>query len=231
MVDILAFGTHPDDVELHMGGTLFSLRKKGYTTAIVDLTHGELSTKGNLEIREKETNIASKILELNYRENLDLGDGIFLENLENRDKIVKTIRKYRPKIIFAPNSKDRHPDHERASRLIREANFYSGLKKYKNEENNHYRAEKIFYYFGNYEIEPTFVYDTSEFINIKTKLIEAYNSQFFSKNKESTFVSRPEYIEFIISKMRFYGERAGIKYAEPFFFEGLVKMSFDDELQ
>lgn len=221
-VDILAFGAHPDDVEMTAGGAMLKMKDAGYTTAIVDFTRGELSTRGTPELRIKETEEASRIMRLDARENLDLGDGQFGESQTELLAIIAMIRKYKPSIILAPYFKDRHPDHERCSRLVREANFYSGVKKYP-AEGEAYRAQKLYYYMANTEFQPSFIMDISEHFEGKLQLFEAYASQFHSPDTKEpqTPISRPEFLEYVRARARFYGEQAGVLYGEPYFIEGL----------
>ena len=128
-LDVLAFGAHPDDVELGCAGTLLKLSQQGYSTGIIDLTEGEMASRGTVEERYKESSEASKILGVKLRENLKIPDANILPNDANRDKIIEVVRKYRPSIVFAPYPEDRHPDHVHASNLITEGSFYAGLKK------------------------------------------------------------------------------------------------------
>jgi bacillithiol biosynthesis deacetylase BshB1 len=222
-VDILAFGAHPDDVEMTAGGAMLKMKAMGYSTAIVDLTRGELSTRGTPTLRLEETAEASRLLQLDFRENLDLGDGQFSEGKKELETIIAVIRRLKPTIILAPYSKDRHPDHERCSRLVREANFYAGLKKYP-AEGEACRAKKLYYYMANTEFTPSFIMDISEEFEGKLKLFEAYGSQFHTaerKTEPETAISRPEFLEYIRARARFYGEQAGVLYGEPYFIEGL----------
>lgn len=234
MVDILAFAAHPDDVELTMGGTILSLKNKGFKIGIIDFTKGELSTKGNLETRKIETDNATELMQLDFRENLNLGDGVFSESKENRDQIIDIIRTYKPKILFAPYKEDRHPDHERCSRMVREANFYSGLQKYITKIKEHHRALKVYYYMGNTVFEPTFVYDISDTMEKKLDLVKAYGSQFYNpldKNTKDTPISRPEFMEYIRARARFFGERSGVVYGEAFYSEEVPAYSDFPEIK
>jgi bacillithiol biosynthesis deacetylase BshB1 len=227
IVDILAFGAHPDDVEMTAGGGMLKMKAEGFRTGIVDLTKGELSTRGSLELREKETSAASALLQLDARENLDLGDGLFAEGQKELLAIISAIRRYQPKIILAPYPKDRHPDHERCSRLVRNANFYAGLAKYPAEGLPH-RAKQIYYYMANSEFKPSFILDISDYFEGKLELFEAYGSQFYKKNQTNeaaTPISRPEFLEYIKARARFYGEQSGVLYGEPYFIEGLPRYS------
>ena len=230
MIDVLAFGAHPDDVEITSGGTLLLLNKRGYKTAVVDLTKAELSSNGTVEKRNKETEEATRLLNLTKRINLDLGDGIFEENKENRDKISCLIRELKPKVIINPYFVERHPDHERCSRLVKEANFYAGLKKYP-LEGEAYRAKKIYYATFNYDVETSLVFDISSVIEKKMQLIMSYKSQFSREKGKNTFINRPEFLEFIKSKAQYFGEKAGVAYAEAYFTYELPKISNFPELE
>ncbi len=132
-VDVLAFSPHPDDADMACGGLLLKLKSKGYTTGIIDVTEAELSSNGDPDTRKKETLNSSKILKLDTRENLKIGDGAVANNGENRLKIIEIIRKYKPSLIIIPYEKDRHPDHENSSKLLKDAIFISGLKKFKTD--------------------------------------------------------------------------------------------------
>lgn len=231
MLDIIAFGAHPDDVELSMGGTIISFVEKGYKVGIVDLTQGELSSRGTLEIRKKETEKASKILGIHYRENLKIKDGNIVINLDSIRKVVEIIRKFRPQIVFAPYFIDRHPDHENAAQLIKEAVFYSGLKNFstKSKSLKPYRPKKIFYFMQTYPFEPTFIYDISDYFDLKMEAILAFSSQFYNpKSKEpETFISRPEFLNYLKARAEFYGFQIGKQYGEPFFCEEKIEFDFN----
>lgn len=231
MLDIIAFGAHPDDVELSMGGTIISFVEKGYKVGIVDLTQGELSSRGTLEIRKKETEKASKILGIHYRENLKIKDGNIVINLDSIRKVVEIIRKFRPQIVFAPYFIDRHPDHENAAQLIKEAVFYSGLKNFstKSKSLKPYRPKKIFYFMQTYPFEPTFIYDISDYFDLKMEAILAFSSQFYNPNSKEpeTFISRPEFLNYLKARAEFYGFQIGKQYGEPFFCEEKIEFDFN----
>ncbi|MFN4112132.1 MAG: bacillithiol biosynthesis deacetylase BshB1, partial [Ignavibacteria bacterium] len=181
-LDIIAFGAHPDDVELSMGGTIISLIERGFKVGVVDLTQGELSSRGNLDIRKKETEKASKILGISYRENLKMKDGSIEVKEEFIKKVVEVIRKFKPQLVFAPYFRDRHPDHENAAQLIKASVFYSGLKNFvvKNKSLQPHRPKKTFYYMQTYPFEPTFIYDISPYFELKMEAILAFSSQFYN---------------------------------------------------
>jgi bacillithiol biosynthesis deacetylase BshB1 len=235
MLDIIAFGAHPDDVELSMGGTIISLVEKGFKVGIVDLTQGELSSRGTIEIRKKETEKASKILGIHYRENLKMKDGQIEINLDSIKKVVEVIRKFKPKIVFAPYFIDRHPDHESAAQLIKEAVFYSGLKNFqiKSKSLLPYRPNKIFYFMQTYPFEPTFIYDISPYFEMKMEAVLAFSSQFYNpKSKEpETFISRPEFLNYLKARAEFYGFQIGKQYGEPFFCEEKIEYDFNPYLK
>jgi bacillithiol biosynthesis deacetylase BshB1 len=233
-LDVLAFGAHPDDVELSMGGTIISLVEKGFNVGIVDLTQGELSSRGNLETREKETEKASKILGIHHRENLKLKDGQIQLDRNSILKVFEVIRKYKPKIVFAPYFIDRHPDHESAAQLIKEAVFFSGLKNIHTKKFlQPYRPNKIFYFMQTYPFEPTFVYDISSYFDLKMEAVLAYSSQFYNpQSKEpETFISRPEFLNYLKARAEFYGFQIGKQYGEPFFCEEKIEFDFSPYLK
>ncbi len=181
-LDILAFGAHPDDVELSCGGTLIKLGAAGYKIGIVSLTRAELGTRGSPEIRKKEFGNAAEIIGAYIHEILDISDGNVEINWPNKVKVIQKIRAYRPKIVFAPYWKVRHPDHGHTSQLVSEAAFFSGLKKIETNQLP-YRPNKIIYYPCRYEFKPSFIVDISEFHTKKIMAIQAYKSQFFNPEK------------------------------------------------
>ena len=216
-IDILAFGPHPDDVELGCGGTLCKLKKMGYSTGIIDLTKGELGSRGTVEQRNKESTKAGKILNIDYRENIKLPDGGIDPSPENRAKIIRIIREHKPIIIFAPYLDDRHPDHVHASRLITESWFFAGVRKVMPELKPH-RPYRIIYYMAKYEFQPSFVIDISEEFDKKFQALKAYQSQFYNPEwpEQQTFISSRWFIESVEFRARHFGWMAGVKYGEPF---------------
>ncbi len=229
-LDVLVFAAHPDDAELAMGGTIAKLTKNDLKVGIIDLTRGELGTRGTVEIRQKEAFLAAGILKASVRENLEIPDGNIERKKENLIKVVMSIRKYRPKIIFAPYFNDRHPDHIYTSRLVKEAMFATGLSKIKTFDRevgqNHYRPRKLYYYMQTYQFEPSFIVDISDCFETKMKAVQCYQSQFHNpRSKEpETFISRPEFISYIESRAQVYGFQIDKRYGEPFFCEEKVEL-------
>ncbi len=226
-IEILAFGSHPDDVELGCGGTLLKLKKMGYRTGIVDLTEGELGSRGTVKQRYEESALSAKILKIDFRTNLKIPDGDIKINLDNRDKIIRIIRKLRPSLILAPYQDDRHPDHIHTSELVTEGWFYSGVKKILPKIPAH-RSFRILYYISKYEFEPSFVIDITEEYQQKYEALQAYQSQFYNPKwpEEQTFISSKWFMESVQFRARHFGWMAGVKYGEPFWIR--ETMAIDD---
>jgi bacillithiol biosynthesis deacetylase BshB1 len=222
-LDVLAIGAHPDDIELACGGTVAKLVQQGRKVAILDLTQGELGTRGSKEIRHKEAANAAKILGIEFRENLELPDGNIEITMENRLKLMSVIRKYKPEILLMPHNNERHPDHEHAHYLAKEAWFYSGLEKVptydKGKLQEPFRPKKYFYFMQKYGFIPSFIIDVSDQIDIRMNAVRAFRSQFHDPNsrERDTVLSRPEFLEIIEMQLRFYGHQIGVRYGEPFF--------------
>jgi bacillithiol biosynthesis deacetylase BshB1 len=235
--DALVFAAHPDDAELAMSGTIAKLTKNGLKVGIIDLTRGELGSRGSVDIRQKEASLAAKILKVSLRENLLIPDGDIERKKENLVKIITSIRKYKPKIIFAPYFNDRHPDHIHTSRLVKEAMFATGLYKLKTYEGksaqNTYRPMKLFYYMQTYQFEPSFIVDISDCFEIKMKAVLCFKSQFHNpESKEpETFISRPEFIHHIESRAEVFGFQIGKKYGEAFFCEEKIELNLVEMLK
>jgi bacillithiol biosynthesis deacetylase BshB1 len=226
-IDILAFGSHPDDVELGCGGALFKLKKLGYRTGIIDLTEGELSSRGTMGQRIEESTQSAKILKVDTRQNLKIPDGNIQVTTKNRELIVKKIRQYRPILVFAPYPDDRHPDHIHASNLVTEGWFYAGVKKILKNIPTH-RSFRIIYYMAKYEFIPSFVIDISNEFETKMKALQSYKSQFYNPKwpEEQTFISSQWFIESVEFRARHFGWIAGVKYGEPFWIK--EPMAIDD---
>jgi bacillithiol biosynthesis deacetylase BshB1 len=223
-LDLLAFAAHPDDVELFCGGTMIKLAQKGLQTGVVDLSRGELGSRGSAEIRNEEAAVSSKKMNLKYRANLKIPDGNIENNQGNRLKIIEEIRTTRPEFLIVPYWIDRHPDHENASRLIKESIFYAGLRKLETEHEA-YRPEHIIYYYMHKVIEPVIIIDISAQFEDKIKLIEGFKSQFYDEHskKADTYISSKEFWDFIKIRARYFGFQIGVEYGEPFFVEHPVK--------
>jgi len=219
-LDAVAFGAHPDDIELFCGGTLIKLGSQGRKIGVISLTQGELGTRGSPEIRSQEFQEAATVLKVFTHKILDIPDGDVAVNWENKLKIIREIRTYQPAVVFAPYWKDRHPDHENTSNLVREAAFLSGLKKIETDQQAH-RPYRVIYYPCWFDFKPSFVVNITECHDQKIKAIQAYRSQFDHPDKsefgdEETLISRPEFLERITTRDRFYGSSIGTTFGEPF---------------
>ena len=228
-LDVLVFAAHPDDAELSMGGTIAKLTSQNFKVGLIDFTRGELGTRGSADIRQKEAFQAALSLKIAVRENLNIPDGNIEKNQQNLVKVIMAIRKYRPKIIFAPYFNDRHPDHVDASSLVKQAMFSTGLMKIKTFDKEvaqqAYRPNKLFYYMQTYTFDPSFIVDVSSCFEIKMKAVNSYSSQFFNpkSTEPETFISKPGFIQYIESRAQFYGFQIGKQYGEPFFCEEKIE--------
>ena len=222
-IDVIAFSPHPDDAELGCGGLLLKLKDKGYKTGIIDLTRGELSTNGDLEIRKAETEEASRILKLDIRENLDLEDANIVNDKASRVKIIEVVRKYRPEMALIPYHSDRHPDHENSYKLLKDALFISGLEKFKTDSGYH-RPQAILNYMLHNEFKPSFVVDISDYYEKKLKAVGAYKSQFYNNTtrKVMTYIASKHFYEIINSRHQCMGLKINSRYGEPYYMEGSI---------
>ncbi|MBH1958552.1 MAG: bacillithiol biosynthesis deacetylase BshB1 [Flavobacteriia bacterium] len=227
-VDILAIGAHPDDVELGCGGTLAKLISQGKKVAIVDLTQGELGTRGTNITRAEEAAEASQILGISARENLKMKDGFILNTEEYQMQVVKMIRKYQPEIVFANAIDDRHPDHAKASRLVSDACFLAGLVKIETElegENQkQWRPKQVFHYIQWKPITPDFVVDISDFMEKKIEACLAYKTQFYdpNSNEPMTPIATKDFLESLTYRAQDLGRLSGVDFAEGFTSEKLL---------
>lgn len=221
-VDILAIGAHPDDVELSCAGTLAKAAMKGSGVAIIDLTQGELGTRGNREIRAREAQHAARILGC-ARENLKLPDGGIEINDRNLKLLISAIRRYRPKILLIPHWLERHPDHVHAHHLCREAWFYAGLRKIRTsvrgKSQEPWRPNNYFHFMQWYEFQPSFIVDVTESYQIRMESIKAHKSQFFDPDSTDpqTFLSKESFFDLIETRAKNYGIKIGAAYGEPFY--------------
>lgn len=222
-LDILAIGVHPDDVELSCSGTLLSHIEKGYKVGLLDLTLGELGTRGSAELRTQEAMEAARIMGALVREQLDLKDGFFTQNEESLLKIIRVIRKYCPTIVFANAIEDRHPDHGRAAKLTADACFLAGLIKINTTDDNGvpqaaWRPKHLYHYIQDRALKPDFAIDISAFVDKKFETIMAYKSQFFDplSNEPATPISSKSFLDSIKGKDSVYGRYIGTEYAEGF---------------
>lgn len=227
-IDILAIGAHPDDVELGCGGTLAKLISAGKTVAVVDLTQGELGTRGTNFTRAEEAANASKILGLSARENLKMKDGFLQNSEEYQMQIVKIIRKYQPEIVLANAIDDRHPDHAKASKLVSDACFLSGLVKIKTvgqgENQQPWRPKHVFHYIQWKNITPDFVIDISDFMEKKIEACLAYKTQFYDpkSNEPMTPIATKDFLESLTYRAQDLGRLSGVAFAEGFTTEKLL---------
>jgi N-acetylglucosamine malate deacetylase 1 len=221
-VDILVLAVHPDDAELSCSGTIAKQIALGKKVALVDFTAGELGTRGTAEIRLQEANDSAQILKLDARENLGFRDGFFKNDEAHQMELIKIIRKYQPEIVLANAVEDRHPDHGRAAILADEACFYSGLRMINTvldgQQQLAWRPKNVFHYIQDRYIEPDFVVDITEFWDTKEASIRAFKSQFFDPNSQepSSYISSPEFLNFIEARSQEMGHKIGVKYGEGF---------------
>ena len=219
-LDILAFGAHPDDVELGCSGTITKEISLGKKVGIIDLTRGELGTRGTVEIRNTEAAKAAEILGVSVRENLDMRDGFFVNDEAHQLEIIKMIRKYQPEIVLCNAIQDRHIDHSKGSKLVSDACFLSGLIQIKTEINGEaqhaWRPKLVYHYIQWQTIEPDFVVDISQFIDIKMKAVQAYGSQFYDpkSNEPVTPIASKNFLESIEYRAKDLGRLVGVEYAE-----------------
>lgn len=222
-LDVLAIAAHPDDIELACAATVVKLTQERHRVGILDLTEGELGTRGTRDIRRKEAEKASKILGISARVNMKLPDGGIEVNKNNITKIIQIIRLYQPDILFIPHWQERHPDHVHAHHLAKEAWFYAGLEKipttYQGKKQVPFRPKKYFHYMQKYEFQPSFIVDVSEVYKKKKESLSAFESQFYNpKMKEpETILSSKLFLESIYARDRHFGSMINVEYGEPFY--------------
>jgi bacillithiol biosynthesis deacetylase BshB1 len=227
-LDILAFGAHPDDVELGCAGTLLGAIAEGKKVGVIDLTKGELGTRGTTSQRLKEAQLASEVMGLTIRENLGMADGFFKNNKENQFAIIETIRRFQPSIVFCNAPEDRHPDHGRASNLVEDASFLSGLSKIQTMHNgvaqDAWRPTQVFHYIQSRSLTPNFVVDISAHMDKKMESILTHSSQFYdpNSNEPETFISGTAFLEFVKGRAKELGQQIGVQYAEGFITKKLL---------
>lgn len=221
-LDILAIGVHPDDVELSCSGTLLKHIAQGKKVGLLDLTRGELGTRGSAEIRTREALDSAKVMGALVRENVDMADGFFQINPENQLKIIQILRKYQPEIVLANAYSDRHPDHGRAATLVDEACFLSGLRRIETLEEGViqkiWRPKAIYHYIQDNFIQPDFVVDITPFYDKKVETIKSFKSQFYDpKSKEPISpIATKDFLDFIEARSRSYGRYLQVTYGEGF---------------
>jgi bacillithiol biosynthesis deacetylase BshB1 len=221
-LDILAFGAHPDDVELSAAGTLLHYAAQGKKIGIIDLTEGELGTRGSVETRYDEAAAAGQILGLSIRTNLRMPDGFFEHNQSNLIKIIEQIRLHQPEIVLANALSDRHPDHGKGGKLVAEACFLAGLRKihtsYNGSPQEAYRPRLVLHYIQDFQLEPSVVFDVAPYLEQKIECVKAYKTQFFDPNsaEPTTPISGVLFFDFLKGRMQEMGRPAGLDYAEGF---------------
>ena len=235
-LDALFVASHPDDIEITAGGTAIKLINEGKKVGIVDLTRGELSTRGTLQTRKKETEEASKVMGIHFRTNLKMEDGNIASTKANRAKLIKLIRETKPTIMFAPYPSDRHTDHINASNFIRESAFLSGLTKIKTGKLEAYRPQRVFYYRHAYDFPITFIVDISDTFKQKMKAIECYSTQFYkskstSADEPETYISTSLFWKDLESRARFFGFKIGTEFGEPFYCYETIRVSAKNLLE
>ena len=216
-VDVLAIAAHPDDVELTCGGTLHKLKKRGYKFGILDLTRGEMGTRGSAEIRGREAKDAAKILGAEFREALDLGDGGLRRGREEELAVIDVIRREKPRIVFTPYPDDRHPDHRRAGQLVTDACYYAGTRKIETQHPAH-RPQQTIYFSTFISHTPQFLVDVSDVIEVRRAAMRAFESQFHKEGstEPETMLAQKSFLEMIDARAREYGAMINTEFAEGF---------------
>ncbi len=235
-LDILAVGAHPDDVELSCGATIAKEISLGKKVGILDLTRGELGTRGSAEIRDKEAADAAKILGVSVRENLAFADGFFVNDKEHQLEIIKILRKYQPEIVLCNAVEDRHIDHAKGSDLVSDACFLSGLRKIETEidgiKQEAWRPKQVYHYIQWKNLEPDFVIEVNDFLKVKIEAVKAYGSQFYDPNsKEPTSpIATKNFLDSITYRAQDLGRIIDVEYAEGFTAERYVAIKKLDDL-
>lgn len=224
-LDLLAFGAHPDDIELAVGGTLTLMKSKGYAVGAVDATRGELGTRGTPEIRARECADASRLLGLDVRVNLGLPDGSVFDDVAARAAVISVLRTYRPTIVIGPRPDDLHPDHARLATLLAEASFLSGVAKHTPGLPAH-RPRALWQYASHTTFDPSFVVDITSVFETKRAAALAYRSQFHdpASTEPATYISRREFWGWWEGRARHYGNMIGVEYGEAFFVKSPLRL-------
>ncbi len=237
-LDILAFGVHPDDVELGCSGTILASVAQGKKAGIVDLTRGELGTRGSAETRKAEAAEAARVLQISVRENLEMADGFFENDENHQRKVIEVIRKYKPEIILCNAIEDRHPDHGRSAQLVEDAAFLSGLRKIETqaagEKQEAWRPKYVFHYLQDRFLQPDFVFDISAFFDQKLESVLCYKTQFYNPDLDEpqTYISSPDFFDAVKARAMMLGKRIGVKYAEGYISRKMIGFNtFDSFIQ
>lgn len=238
-LDILAIGVHPDDVELGCSGTILNEINNSKKVGILDLTQGELGTRGSIETRYAEAAAAAKILGVSVRGNLKMRDGFFTNDETHQLQLIQAVRTYKPEIVLANALVDRHPDHGRAGHLIADACFLSGLTKVETKNmhgmpQERWRPKYVLHYLQDWYHEPQFIFDISDVFEQRMKAIKAYSTQFYSSANqaegEQTYISSPDFLDSVIARARMLGKKIGVKYGEGFTCEKQIGLKNLDAL-
>jgi len=229
IIDFLAFGAHPDDIELGCAGTLIKLAQQGYRTAAITLTRGEAGTRGTSEIREKEFAAAAQMMQVAVHRQLDMTDAAIEETYVNKLKLVQVIRELRPRVVATVHWESRHPDHIHTSNLVREAAMIAGLKNLGGGKGDPWRPNRVLYFLERYELPPSFIVDISAAFAQKMRAVRVHESQFHGPHMakyggDQTSISRPEFLDVIEIKNRRWGAMIGAKYGEAFAVRELVRI-------
>jgi bacillithiol biosynthesis deacetylase BshB1 len=225
-LDILVFGAHPDDVELGCGGTVIKEVQSGNKVGIIDLTRGELGTRGSAESRNKEAKIATEIMGVAVRENMNFKDGFFKDDEDHKLALIKKIRHFQPEIVITNALSDRHPDHPRGSQITLDACFLAGLKKVETGQKV-WRPKAIYHYIQFNTLTPDIVVDISNQMDLKIEAVKAYKTQFYNANsrESETIISSKEFLESVSYRAKDLGRQSSCEYAEGFIAHQLPKIS------
>ena len=224
-LDILVFGAHPDDVELGCAGTVIKEVQKGKKVGIIDLTRGELGTRGSAKSRDAETKVATEIMKVEIRENMNFKDGFFKNDEQHKLALIKKIRQYKPEIVITNAISDRHPDHSRGSRIIVDACFLAGLEKIDTNQDT-WRPRAIYHYIQFNNLTPDLVVDISEQMDLKLKAVKTYKTQFYDPNSDEseTIISKKGFLDSVIYRAKDLGRQSNCEYAEGFISNQLPKV-------
>ncbi len=237
-LEILAFGVHPDDVELGCAGTILASVAQGKKVGIIDLTQGELGTRGSVEKRKEEAAAAANLMKVSVRINLEMADGFFVNDEFHQRKVIEVIRKYKPEIVICNAPEDRHPDHGRSAKLVDDACFLAGLRKIETfadgQPQEAWRPKCVFHYLQDRFLQPDFVFDISNFNEQKLEAIKCYKTQFYNPelNEPETYISSPEFFDSVKARAMMLGKRIGVKYAEGYITKKMIGIeNFDSIIQ
>ncbi len=225
-IDVLAVGAHPDDVDLTVGGTIAKLTARGRSVTVLDMTRGEMGTRGTVETRANEAERAAKVLGVNERITLDLGDGILEDSIENRRQVIEIIRDLQPALVLGPYWEDLHPDHAAAGRLLCSVMYPSGFSKFP-AEGEPYRPNEYLFYMAHTPFTPSLIVDITDFHEKKMEAIKCFASQIHSadKNEPPTGISRPDFLAMLEGRARHFGRLIGCPFGEPFLSRRPVPMA------